>query len=74
MGDGGKRRQRRQTVRTTDLGRPHVRVPELLRGATAWFMEGDIESVLAATDAACQDALAGLDGRPPLGLDRKSVV
>ena len=31
-------------------------------------MEGDDESVLAATDAACSDALAGLDGRPPIGM------
>jgi hypothetical protein len=38
------------------------------RGALAWFMEGDDESVLAATDAACADALAPLGDRPPLGI------
>ncbi|MDX6643490.1 MAG: hypothetical protein QOD76_1452 [Solirubrobacteraceae bacterium] len=43
-------------------------IAEVPQGATAWFMEGDKDSVLAATDAACGDALAALDGRPPLGL------
>jgi hypothetical protein len=31
-------------------------------------MEGDEESVLAATDAACADALATLDGAAPVGV------
>jgi hypothetical protein len=31
-------------------------------------MEGDADSVLSATDAACRDSLAALDGRPPLGM------
>jgi hypothetical protein len=43
-------------------------IAEVPRGALAWFMEGDDESVLAATDAACEDALAPLAGRRPLGL------
>jgi FIST C domain len=29
---------------------------------------GDVDSVLAATDAACRDFLAALEGRPPLGM------
>jgi hypothetical protein len=37
-------------------------------GGLTWAMTGDMESILAATDAACQDALDGLDGRPPLGI------
>jgi hypothetical protein len=37
-------------------------------GGLAWFMEGDGASALAATDAACTDALAPLGGRPPLGM------
>ncbi|HEV2638018.1 MAG TPA: FIST N-terminal domain-containing protein [Actinocrinis sp.] len=37
-------------------------------GGLTWVMTGDEESILAATEAACQDALAGLGGRPPLGL------
>ena len=32
------------------------------------MMEGDAQSVLDATDAACRDSLAALDGRPPLGM------
>lgn len=55
-------------------------IAELPEGSLAWFMEGDDESVLAATDAACKDALASLPARPPLGLlafdciARKSVL
>jgi hypothetical protein len=42
-----------------------ARVPQ---GGLAWFMEGDEQSVLAACDTACEEALGALDGRPPLGL------
>jgi hypothetical protein len=42
-------------------------IAEVPQGGLAWFMEGDEESVLAATDAACADALAPLGGEPPLG-------
>jgi hypothetical protein len=31
-------------------------------------MEGDVASVLAGTDGACHDALAELNGQPPLGV------
>ncbi|PZS33639.1 MAG: hypothetical protein DLM59_06260 [Pseudonocardiales bacterium] len=37
------------------------------QGGLAWIMEGDIQSVLAATDEACASALAQLAGLPPLG-------
>lgn len=53
---------------------------EVPQGAIAWFMEGDEDTVLDATDAACAQALAALDGSPPLGLitfdcvARRSVV
>ena len=43
-------------------------IAEVPQGGIAWFMEGDDESVLDATDAACTDALAGLEGRSPLGM------
>jgi hypothetical protein len=43
-------------------------IAEVPQGAVAWFMEGDRESVLAATDGACTDALNALEGRPPLGM------
>jgi hypothetical protein len=43
-------------------------IAEVPQGALAWLMEGDDSSVLDATDAACADALAALDGNPPLGL------
>jgi hypothetical protein len=37
-------------------------------GGLVWAMTGDEESILAATDAACQDALAGLGDQEPVGL------
>jgi hypothetical protein len=42
-------------------------IAEVPQGGLAWFMEGDEESVLAATEAACADALAPLQGAAPLG-------
>jgi hypothetical protein len=42
-----------------------ARVPQ---GGLAWLMEGSDESVLAATDAACSDALAALGGNRPAGI------
>jgi hypothetical protein len=43
-------------------------IAEVPQGGLAWFMEGDDESVLEATGAACADALACLDGASPLGM------
>jgi hypothetical protein len=43
-------------------------IAEVPQGGLAWFMEGDEDSVLKATDAACTDALEQLDGRAPLGV------
>src|SRR5262249_26335658 len=40
-------------------------VPE---SSMAWIMEGDEQTVLEATDAACRDALAALGDRDPLAL------
>jgi hypothetical protein len=42
-------------------------IAEIPQGGLAWFMEGDSDSVLTATDEACAEALAGLDGNRPLG-------
>lgn len=38
------------------------------QGALVWVMEGDDDSVLAATDAACRQALQALEGHPPIGM------
>jgi hypothetical protein len=43
-------------------------IAEIPPAAMAWFMEGDADSVMAATDSACRDALAPLDGHAPLGM------
>ena len=45
-----------------------VCIAEVPQGGLAWFMEGDDDSVLEATDAACADALGALGGRDPLGV------
>ena len=43
-------------------------IAEVPEGGLAWFMEGNEDSVLEATDAACSEALAPLDGQPPIGM------
>jgi hypothetical protein len=43
-------------------------IAEVPQGALVWIMEGDAQSVLDATDAACDDSLAALQGRPPIGM------
>ncbi len=43
-------------------------IAEVPQGGMAWGMEGDGASVLDATDAACLDALAALEGRRPIGV------
>jgi hypothetical protein len=43
-------------------------IAEVPQGALVWIMDGDDASVLAATDSACEDALAPLGEAPPLGL------
>jgi hypothetical protein len=43
-------------------------IAEVPQGGLAWFMEGDRDSVLEATDAACNEALQALGGEKPLGL------
>ncbi|HYN94209.1 MAG TPA: FIST N-terminal domain-containing protein [Pilimelia sp.] len=41
---------------------------DLALGGLTWAMEGDEESVLAATEEACREAVASLDGRPMVGM------
>jgi hypothetical protein len=43
-------------------------IAEVPQGGLVWLMQGDAQSVLSATDAACGDSLAALGGRPPLGI------
>jgi hypothetical protein len=62
------------------VGEPHVRWVDddgardgslacaLPAGALAWLLEADRDAVLAATDAACAEALAGLGGAPAQAL------
>ncbi|HVF74004.1 MAG TPA: FIST N-terminal domain-containing protein [Acidimicrobiales bacterium] len=45
-----------------------VCIAQVPQSGLAWFMEGDDESVLEATDAACTDALAALGSTEPLGV------
>ncbi|HLX89947.1 MAG TPA: FIST N-terminal domain-containing protein [Acidimicrobiales bacterium] len=43
-------------------------VAHVPQGGLTWFMEGNSESVLAATDAACAEAIGQLGGDAPIGL------
>jgi hypothetical protein len=43
-------------------------IAEVPQAGLVWIMEGSAGSVLDATDAACQDSLAALDGHSPLGM------
>lgn len=43
-------------------------VAQVPQGGLAWFMEGDVDSVLAATHEACAQAMGGLDGAPAIGV------
>ena len=45
-----------------------ISIADVRQGGLAWIMEGDSESILAAVDSACADALAPLGGGSPLGL------
>ena len=45
-----------------------VCIADVPPGGLVWFMEGDHDSVLAATDAACSDALEELGGDAPAGM------
>jgi hypothetical protein len=43
-------------------------IAEVPQGGLVWVMEGNSDSVLQATDAACHDSLLALGGLPPLGM------
>ena len=43
-------------------------IAAVAEGGLVWIMEGDRESVLDATDAACSDALAAIGGARPVGV------
>jgi hypothetical protein len=43
-------------------------IAALPQGSLAWIMEGDSDSVLEATNVACERAVSELDGQPPLAL------
>jgi hypothetical protein len=43
-------------------------IAQVPQGGLAWIMDGEDESVLAATDGACADALAQLGGEDPKGV------
>lgn len=43
-------------------------VAHLPEGGLTWFMDGDAESVLSATDSACAGAVGQLGDAPPIGM------
>ncbi|HEX6712909.1 MAG TPA: FIST N-terminal domain-containing protein [Thermoleophilaceae bacterium] len=69
---GLSRRSEEEQVRFVGEADFHERslgcIAEVPQGNLVWFMEGDSDSVLDATQAACADALAGLGEDAPVGL------
>jgi hypothetical protein len=43
-------------------------IAEVPQGGLVWIMDGDADSVLGASDGACEESLAALQGRPPIGM------
>jgi hypothetical protein len=43
-------------------------IAEVPQGGLTWIMEGDSDSVLLGTDAACHEAMSTLDGRSAIGV------
>ncbi len=68
----GLQRRRGEQVRCVNEAdfeaRALVCAGQVPQGGLTWAMEGDEASVLEASATACRDALASLDGQPPLGL------
>jgi hypothetical protein len=50
------------------VGRSLIGGNGIMEGGLVWPMASDTESLLAATDAACQEALVGLGGGDPIGM------
>ena len=68
----GRRRTGHQPVRCVSEAdfdqRAIVCTAEVPAGGLTWFMHGDADSVLRSTASACGDAVAPLEGRPPLAV------
>ncbi len=45
-----------------------IGLADVPQGVLVWFTEGDRDTILSATDAACLAAIDGLSGRSPIGL------
>ena len=66
--------QRRSGVEARNLNRVDIEGRSISgggavdHGGLTWAMTGDEQSILAATDAACHDAIEALGGRAPIGL------
>jgi hypothetical protein len=68
----GRRRTGQQPARCVNAAdfekRALICTAEVPQGGLAWFMRGDVASVLNSTRNACAQALIGFDGAPPLGM------
>jgi hypothetical protein len=66
--------QRRSGVEARNLNRVDIEGRSISggcavdHGGLTWAMTGDEQSILAATDAACHEAIEGLGGRAPIGM------
>lgn len=68
----GRRRTGQQPARCVNAAdfaeRSLICTAEVPQGGLAWFMRGDVDSVLSSARNACDQALLSLDEAPPLGL------
>src|SRR5205085_7853554 len=65
----GSREQQMRFIGGADFEeRSLITIANVPQGGLVWFSEGDETSVLDATEAACTDALAGINGHAPRGL------
>jgi hypothetical protein len=70
-----------RTIAAADFDERSIRsIAAIPEGERAWMMDGEPGAVLAATDAACEGAHAGIDGERPLamvafdGVGRRAVL
>ena len=45
-----------------------VGAQDMPQGALCWLMDGEYSALIAGASASCDEALAGLDGAPPIGV------
>ncbi|GAA2528139.1 FIST signal transduction protein [Winogradskya humida] len=55
-------------VAADEADRSLIGLATMPQGAICWLMDSDHESLVAGATTSCEEAVAGLDGRPPIGV------